>query len=161
MTRAFSAGSDLYDLAEMLGQTTMLEWVVAKSQQAASDTFTFHRDGRLLGLFGIHPVSPGLGEVWFDIKPEAAPDMVYLARQFRLTLTASRYPAFVTVVRTDAGARIARACGFRLFERQAAGDIYERSGETSGLRRQRRRRPEGNVEGAAAPVAGGTVEATG
>lgn len=130
MGREFLPGADLFDLADIAGATTRLEWIVAKEQFSQSTLIRrFVRDGRLIGLMGLYPVSLDLAEGWFDIKPEAAPDMVWLCRQIRLTLTGAPYPAIVTVVRTQAGARIVSACGFAFHERLEAGDLYVRSGE--------------------------------
>ena len=123
--REFLPGADVFDLAEMAGAGTLHEWIVAREQLAQSSMVRrFLRDGRLLGLMGIYPVSRELGECWFDIKREAAPDMLWVARQVRLTLTGTPYPALVTVVRTPAGAKIARACGFGFFQTTSLGDVY-------------------------------------
>lgn len=137
--REFLIGADVVDVADMLGVTTRFAWIVSRMQLEQSTMVRrFVRDGRLLGLFGLYPVSMDLGECWFDVKPEAAPDMLWIARQVRLTLTGTPYPALVTVVRTQAGARIARACGFDFFERTELGDVYERN-----FRSLRRRSTEG------------------
>lgn len=137
MAREFLAGADLFDLAEICGARTRLEWIVAKEQLGQSTLVRrFVKDGRLMGLMGLYPVSLTLAEGWFDIRPEAAPDMVWLCRRIRLTLTGTPYPAIVTVVRTQAGARIVSACGFAFHERVDAGDIYVRSDQLDFRGRQ-------------------------
>lgn len=123
------APATIVDLAELCGATSRLEWAVAREMHAGGDTWTLWHDGALLGMFGIYPVDAArtLGECWFNILPQAAPHMLFLVRQIRLTLMAGSYPAYVTVVYTAAGARIASACGFSLREKREFGDLYEQS----------------------------------
>lgn len=106
----------LLDMAELVGATTPLLWAVAREMHRSGDTWAVHdAGGRLLMLAGLYPLGAGVAEAWFNVRPEAAAHMLAIVRGMRLTLDASHYREIVTIVRTPAGAQLAKLAGFEFF----------------------------------------------
>ncbi|CDI08691.1 protein of unknown function [Agrobacterium pusense] len=115
MTYRIDTPATLFDMAELSGANTLVGWAVAREMWSGGETFAMRYGDELVGLFGLYPTETG-AEAWFNIKEKAAPHMLRLIRDIRLTLASRSYPEIVVICTTDAGRRIAIASGFHLFE---------------------------------------------
>jgi len=103
------------DLAEIYGEVDATLWTLACHQLRMGPSYAVRGgDGRALFVGGFIPTGD-CWECWFHAAPAAAAHMLALRRLARLTLLDLPHcdPRPVeTIVRTPAGARIARMLGF-------------------------------------------------
>jgi hypothetical protein len=159
MSYRLESPATLFDMAEMCGISSRIQWAVAREAWRSGETFALRDDDRLLGVFGLYPIEHG-AEAWFDIRPEAAPFMLRLIRDIRLTLASRSYPEIVVICHTNAGRRIAAASGFELFSE--GGLTYGRFDGRGQQGQQAGCRPaETGSCSKSAPHAGGPGTATG
>lgn len=106
--------ADLFDMAALGGASSAFEWRVAREMLARGLVWAAEDDaGALVALGGLYPLGNGRHELWFSPGAAAPRHMLALARLTRLTLCAGSYGEIVTVCRTRAGKRLARAIGFQ------------------------------------------------
>lgn len=106
--------ADIFDMAELCGASTVFEWRVAREMLARGLCWAAEDEsGVLVALGGLYPRDDGSHELWFAPGAPASRHMLALARLTRLTLCAGSYGEIVTVCRTRAGKRLARAIGFQ------------------------------------------------
>lgn len=104
------------DLAEALPATDHLTWTVLRRQLELGTSWAARVDGAIVALGGLVPVDrpgPPVAEGWFLAAPDAGRHIRPLVRAIRLTLAGAGHDRVVAAVRSAAGARLARACGFR------------------------------------------------
>lgn len=104
--------ADLRDMAELGGAMTRVQWAILRDMWASGPTWSLSVAGAPVALCGLYPLDEGGFEAWFNLAPAAAPHMLEIVRAVRLTLSAKAYGSIVTVCRTRAGKRFARAAGF-------------------------------------------------
>jgi hypothetical protein len=127
MTLEISHPASIFDMAELIGATTRLQWAAAREMHANGRTWAV-RDpqGRLILLAGLYPVDgdPPAAEAWFNIAPGAGVHLLGILRVVKLTIGASQYGDIVTVCRSEAGKRIARAVGFSFYAHSTLGEVW-------------------------------------
>lgn len=116
MSLTLHAPCSRVDLGEVFGEVSPFAWTVACQQLATGPSYVV-RDGsaRALACGGFIPLGD-TWENWFHAAPAAAPHMRAVVRLARLTfadLPHSDPRPVETIVRTPAGARLARLLGFR------------------------------------------------
>lgn len=148
----------IFDMAELGGSTTRLHWAVVREMWATGKTFAVRDGDELVAIAGLYPVEQG-AEAWFNVRTGAAAHMLAIVRQIRLTLTAGHYPEIVVICTTDAGRRIAAACGFDFVDHCDIGEIWH--GQFARRQQQRAGSREAAGGTAAAPDTGGSSAAAG
>lgn len=120
MTELHSPAS-YFDMAQCVGSCRQIDWKLIKHQLAIGSSFSLKQNDAVIACAGIVPVSLDLAEVWFMPGPKAASGLLAVARATRLTLSRSPYAEHYALVRSSAGARLARLIGF------------ERAGKRDGM----------------------------
>jgi hypothetical protein len=114
----------ILDVAELSGAISPLMWAVAREMWANGQTWAIRVDDELVGIAGIYPLQPEIGECWFNVKPQAARHMLAIVRAIRLTIRESRYREIVVACDTPAGVRIARSAGFSFHAATQNGEVW-------------------------------------
>lgn len=133
MTVTITSPATIFELAELSHAMTRIHWQIAKDMWRKGATYAFRADGQLVALAGLFPVEGGqYTELWFSPAPAAADHMGPIVRQSRLTLARVPYRGIYTIVRTEAGQRIARLLGFRHEGNYELGEVWRHGGHADG-----------------------------
>lgn len=121
------APANLFDMAELCGARSRMQWAVAREMWAGGNVWAAHCDGKAVAIAGLYPIEgrEDAAEAWFDVAPAAAHHMLEICRAMKLTIQASGYREIVTIVRTDAGQRIAKAVGLQFFGSSELGEVWQ------------------------------------
>ncbi|MFN7125282.1 MAG: hypothetical protein ACK4M8_05325 [Allorhizobium sp.] len=147
--------ASLLDMADIHGRMTPLMWDICREMWREGRTWSLTIDGELAGVFGMYPVEGG-AEAWFNVRPIAARNMLFVCRQIRLTLDALDYPEIVVFCETEAGRRIAALSGFHFATHLEQREIW-RYGKAIRWRQRFSEGVSGPSEAAAATAAAASV----
>lgn len=129
MTLEIETPASIFDMADMSGAATQINWAIAKQMWAHGESYVLRQSGEAIGLFGLYP-NDGWAEAWFCVRPKCSEHMLFIVRNIRLTLDAAPYPSIVTFCATDAGKRIARLSGFRFVEHWNNTELWTRDDQS-------------------------------
>lgn len=119
--------ANLFDMAELCGARSRMQWAVAREMWAGGKAWAARNDGKLIAMAGFYPMEgqDGVAEAWFNVAPDAAGHMLEITRAIKLTIRSSGYREIVTIVRTEAGQRIAKAVGLQFFGSSELGEVWQ------------------------------------
>lgn len=160
MTLEVKSPADIFDVADLSGAISQIEWAIAKQMWVYGETFVLKNDGKPIGLCGLYPNETG-AEAWFCVGPETAEIMLPLVRRIRLTLDAAPYPAITAFCATEAGQRIAALCGFRFVRHIGNVQMWCRDESTFRRKIGRQRGAAQTAGSQSAPAACGPVTPAG
>lgn len=106
-----------YDIACCVGKCQPILWSALKAQRDASETWSLRDEQEEAFLVaGLWLREDGVLEAWFLVREDAAKHLPSIVKAIRLTIERSSYDRIECRIATNAGARIARLCGFQRFE---------------------------------------------
>lgn len=143
---------DLADMAEQL-QASRVHWGIIRQAHSDGQTWTLRQAGEVIGVAGLWPIGPGQAEAWFHFRPAAARNMLGIVRAIRLTMDRSPYSAIVTLAKSEAGRRTARAAGFAFAGHSDFGEVWAYGHPGRGPREAADGKPAAHQPGAAGSTA--------
>jgi hypothetical protein len=128
----------IFDLARLSNSVSHLHWIVAKELWRKGESWVVWHGEDPLGLICLTPFffDGEVTEATFCMTEHTSKHMLGIVRRIRLTLSEGTYSDLVTVVRTRAGARLARLCDFDAVTETEIGEVWAYVGTTRGRRRR-------------------------